>query len=104
LRRRSPPPASAVRRYATSVWSSLGGIAGIGIADQICDAMVLEGFSKQGRAGACMVCGPEGITDYRHGQSPARMKVIYAHPAGESKGWKRDGNDNGVSLAEVVRR
>jgi malate dehydrogenase (oxaloacetate-decarboxylating) len=28
----------------------------------------------------------------------------YARPAAESKGWKRDEDGNGVSLAEVVRR
>jgi malate dehydrogenase (oxaloacetate-decarboxylating) len=31
-------------------------------------------------------------------------QVTYARPAAESKGWNHDGNENGVSLAEVVRR
>jgi malate dehydrogenase (oxaloacetate-decarboxylating) len=31
-------------------------------------------------------------------------QVTYARPAAESKNWKHDGNGNGVSLAEVVRR
>ena len=31
-------------------------------------------------------------------------QVTYARPAAESKGWKRDGNGNGIGLAEVVRR
>jgi malate dehydrogenase (oxaloacetate-decarboxylating) len=32
------------------------------------------------------------------------FQVTYARPAAESRGWKHDGNGNGVSLAEVVRR
>src|SRR5216683_2211426 len=31
-------------------------------------------------------------------------QAAYARPAAESNAWKRDGNGNGVGLAEVVRR
>jgi len=47
----------------------------------------------------------------RHGLLTADMadrlrdyQVTYARPTAEGKGWKHDGNGNGVGLAEVVRR
>jgi malate dehydrogenase (oxaloacetate-decarboxylating) len=79
------------------------GTAGVGIADQMRDAMVGEGLSKadatrhfwcvdqQGLLTADMT----GLRDYQ---------AAYARPAAESKGWKHDGNENGIGLAEVVHR
>jgi malate dehydrogenase (oxaloacetate-decarboxylating) len=80
------------------------GTAGIGVADQIRDAMVREGLSKE-EASAHFWCVDE------HGLLFADMtdqlrdyQVTYARPAAESKGWRRDSNGIGISLAEVVRR
>ena len=81
------------------------GTAGIGIADQIRDAMVREGLSRRGCDQALLVRGPAGTADDRHGRSTARLSGRRTPgPAAESNGWKHDGDGNGVSLAEVVRR
>jgi malate dehydrogenase (oxaloacetate-decarboxylating) len=77
------------------------GTAGVGIADQIRDAMVREGLSKEDAASrfwcvdrqGLLTTEMAGLRDYQ---------VTYARPPAESKGWKRDGN--GIGLAEVVRR
>jgi len=80
------------------------GTAGVGIADQIRNAMVREGLSREDASGRFWCVDREGLlttgmTDQLHD-----FQVTYARPAAESKGWKHDGNGNGVSLAEVVRR
>ncbi|HEX4771203.1 MAG TPA: NAD-dependent malic enzyme [Bryobacteraceae bacterium] len=88
------------------------GTAGIGIADQVRDAMVHEGLSKQeatrrfwcvDRQGLLTVEGRGRLTtdttDRLH-----NFQTTYARPSAESKHWKHDGNGNGVGLAEVVRR
>ncbi|HXM40845.1 MAG TPA: NAD-dependent malic enzyme [Bryobacteraceae bacterium] len=80
------------------------GTAGIGVADQIRDAMVHEGISKT-EAGRRFWCvDRQGLlTTDMAGELP-EYQAMYARPAAESSGWKRDGNGNGVDLAEVVRR
>ena len=80
------------------------GTAGVGVADQIRDAMVREGSPKRMQPGASGAwtgrdCSPTGMADRLRD-----YQVAYARPAAESKGWKHDGDGNGVSLAEVVRR
>ena len=49
------------------------GTAGIGVADQIRDAMVREGLSERGCGQALLVRGPAGIAHRRHGRSTARL-------------------------------
>ena len=79
------------------------GTAGMGIADQIRDAMVREGLSKEDAASrfwcvdrrGLLIAGMTGLRDYQ---------TAYARPATESKAWKHDGDGAGVSLAEVVHR
>ena len=80
------------------------GTAGIGVADQIRDAMTQEGFSKE-QAIANFWCvdrqglltsDMSGLADY---QAP------YARPAAECKRWKREeAGAGGFGLAEVVSR
>jgi malate dehydrogenase (oxaloacetate-decarboxylating) len=79
------------------------GTAGIGIADQIRDAMVREGISKEDatrhfwcvdRQGLLTADMPD-LHDYQ---------ASYARPAVESSGWKHEGGGKGVGLAEVVSR
>ncbi len=77
------------------------GAAGIGIADQIRDAMTREGLSKEDAARriwcvdrqGLLTAGMPGLCDYQ---------ATYARPPAESVNWKHDGN--GLGLAEVVRR
>lgn len=80
------------------------GTAGIGIADQIRDAMVREGLSNQEAAGRFWCVDRQGLLTTDMADRLRDYQLTYARPAAESKGWKRDGNGNGVGLAEVVRR
>jgi malate dehydrogenase (oxaloacetate-decarboxylating) len=80
------------------------GTAGIGAADQICGAMVREGLSKEDAARRFWCVDQQGLLTTDMADSLREYQVSYARPAAESKGWKRDENGNGVSLAEVVRR
>lgn len=78
------------------------GTAGIGIADQIRDAMVCEGLSKEGAAARFWCVDRQGLlTGDMAGQLPGHQ-AAYARPAAECSGWHREGD--GISLAEVVRR
>jgi malate dehydrogenase (oxaloacetate-decarboxylating) len=80
------------------------GTAGIGIADQIRDAMVSGGLSRQDAAARFWCIDRQGLlTDDMAGQLHDHQ-VTYARPAAECSGWLREGNGGGVRLAEVVRR
>ena len=80
------------------------GTAGIGIADQIRDAMVREGLSKEDAVRRFWCVDRQGLLTAGMADSLRDYQVTYARPAAESKGWKHDGNGNGVTLAEVVRQ
>lgn len=80
------------------------GTAGIGIADQIRDAMIREGLSKDEAARRFWFVDRHGLLTTGQSDSLPDYQMTYARPAAESKGWKRDGDDNAISLAEVVRR
>jgi malate dehydrogenase (oxaloacetate-decarboxylating) len=80
------------------------GTAGIGIADQIRDAMVREGLSNQEAAGRFWCVDRQGLLTIDMADQLRDYQATYARPAAESKGWKYDGNGNGIGLAEVVRR
>jgi malate dehydrogenase (oxaloacetate-decarboxylating) len=80
------------------------GTAGIGIADQIRDAMMREGLSKEDAGRRFWCVDRQGLltadrADYLHDYQTA-----YARPALESSAWKHYSNGAGVGLAEVVRR
>ncbi len=80
------------------------GTAGVGVADQIRDAMLREGLSKEDAARRFWCVDRQGLlttdmTDQLHD-----YQVTYARPAAESRNWKHDGMGSGVGLAEVVRR
>ncbi len=77
------------------------GTAGIGIADQMRDAMVREGLSRDEASRRFWCVDQMGLittemADLRDHQAP------YARPAAESRGWRHEGG--GVRLAEVVSR
>lgn len=80
------------------------GTAGIGIADQIRDAMVREGLSNEDAVARFWCVDRQGLLTTGMADPLGDHQVAYARPAAESKGWEHDGNGNGVSLAEVVRR
>jgi malate dehydrogenase (oxaloacetate-decarboxylating) len=80
------------------------GTAGIGIADQIRDAMMGEGISKE-EATNCFWCvDQQGLLTSDMKRQLGDYQFAYARPAVESKDWKHEGKANTISLAEVVRR
>jgi malate dehydrogenase (oxaloacetate-decarboxylating) len=79
------------------------GTAGVGIADQICDAMVREGLSQREAARQFWFVDRQGLLTSDMAGQLRDHQVTYARPAAESKGWKRDMPAGGVGLTEVVR-
>jgi malate dehydrogenase (oxaloacetate-decarboxylating) len=79
------------------------GMAGIGIADQIRDAMVREGLPKKDAVGRFWCVDRPGLLTTDMAGQLRDYQETYARPPAESKRWKHDGNGH-VRLAEVVRR
>jgi len=80
------------------------GTAGVGVADQLRDAMVREGLSKEEAARRFWCVDRQGLLTADMDGQLHDYQAAYARPGAESHAWKRDGNGNGVDLAEVVRR
>jgi malate dehydrogenase (oxaloacetate-decarboxylating) len=79
------------------------GTAGIGIADQLSDAMVLEGMSPADAASRIWCLDRHGLlTEGMPGMSDFQRR--YARPPSDVEGWERDPGLGGIGLAEVVRR
>jgi malate dehydrogenase (oxaloacetate-decarboxylating) len=80
------------------------GTAGLGIADQIREAMMREGLSKDEATRRFWCVDLPGLLTDDMGERLRDYQVTYARPAAEVKGWKRDSAESGITLAEVVRR
>jgi len=80
------------------------GTAGVGVADQIRDAMVREGLSKEDAAKHFWCVDRQGLLTADMDGQLRDYQLTYARPASESKGWKHEGNGYGVSLVELMRR
>lgn len=79
------------------------GTAGIGIADQLRDAMVEDGASPEAATAQFWCVGRHGLlTDDR--DDLRDFQVPYARRADEVVDWAADAELGGVPLAEVVRR
>jgi len=78
------------------------GTAGIGVADQIRDAMIRDGLSSQDAVERFWLVDQPGLLTTALKDQLRDFQLMYARPALESKDWKR-GTD-GIRLAEVVRR
>ncbi len=78
------------------------GTAGMGIADQIRDAMVREGLSKQDAIRRFWCVDQAGLLTDDMGDRLSEHQTPYARPAAEVKRWTH--NDAAIGLAEVVRR
>ena len=80
------------------------GTAGLGIADQIRDAMMREGLSREQAAAQFWLVDADGLLtdDMREGLHD--YQAPYARPAAEVKRWKRSGPGQTIDLAEVVRQ
>jgi malate dehydrogenase (oxaloacetate-decarboxylating) len=91
----------ALRDHRVVVFGS--GTAGIGIADQLRDAMVADGLSHDEATRRFWCVGRHGLLaedriDLRDFQR------CYARPVTELEGWVHDEQLEGISLAEVVRQ
>ena len=78
------------------------GAAGIGIADQIRDAMIREGLSRGEAVGRLWCVDRQGLISSDMSDPLPAHSAAYARPAAQTKSWTRD--ERGVGLAEVVRR
>ena len=79
------------------------GTAGIGIADQICGAMVREGLSREDATARCWCVDRPGLITAELADQLHDYQMTYARPTAECNGWERE-NGNGIALGEVVRR
>ena len=79
------------------------GTAGVGVADQICDAMVREGISKEDATARFWLVDRQGLLTTDMTDQLRDYQLPYARPVAESENWKHGGL-NRVSLAEVVRQ
>jgi malate dehydrogenase (oxaloacetate-decarboxylating) len=80
------------------------GTAGIGVADQLCAAMVSEGLSKEEAVARVWCVDRKGLLTTGIADELFDYQLPYARPAVEQKSWKSNGDGNCISLAEVVRR
>jgi malate dehydrogenase (oxaloacetate-decarboxylating) len=79
------------------------GVAGIGIADRIRDAMVREGLSKQDAIARIWCVDRAGLLrEEMTGAEPDAYQAQYARPKAEAHAWLRYGAD--IGLAEVVHQ
>jgi malate dehydrogenase (oxaloacetate-decarboxylating) len=78
------------------------GTAGVGIADQICAAMVREGLSQEDAARRFWLVDVDGLLTDDMADRLRDYQVTYARPPAEVKGWKREAG--AIGLAEIVRQ
>ena len=79
------------------------GTAGVGVADQIRDAMVREGLSKEDATALFWLVDRQGLLTADMTGQLRDYQLTYARPVAESESWRRDVR-NRISLAEVVHR
>ncbi len=79
------------------------GTAGIGIADQLRDAMVRDGLPGAEATRRFWCIGRHGLCTTDMASSLRDFQLPYVRPADETRGWTQ-GESRGYGLAEVVRR
>ncbi len=89
-----------LRQHRVVIWGS--GTAGIGVCDQIRDAMVRDGLSPEDAVKRFWCVDRQGLLTAGMADQLHEFQTTYARPMAESKTWKRD--ENGIGLAEVVHR
>ncbi|MGW7524869.1 NAD-dependent malic enzyme [Streptomyces sp. NPDC054783] len=80
------------------------GTAGIGVADQLRDALVAEGLSPAEATARFWCVDRYGLLTADQGDKLRDFQQPYARPADEVDGWRRDDSLPGIPLDEVVRR
>jgi malate dehydrogenase (oxaloacetate-decarboxylating) len=78
------------------------GSAGIGVADQICDAIVREGVSRDNAERRFWCVDQQGLLTSDMNEEMRRYQRNYARPVAERMDWHDD--NVAIGLAEVVRR
>ncbi|MFG3204050.1 NAD-dependent malic enzyme [Streptomyces sp. NPDC048192] len=79
------------------------GTAGMGIADQLRDAMIAEGLSRQEATARFWAVDRHGLVTQDQ-EALRDFQAPYARSADEVADWQRDEEVGGYSLEEVVRR
>ncbi|MFJ9725629.1 NAD-dependent malic enzyme [Streptomyces sp. NPDC101209] len=79
------------------------GTAGIGVADQLRDAMAAQGLGREEATARFWAVDRHGLIT-RDQEGLRDVQLRYARSAEEVAGWPRDAQLGGVSLEEVVRR
>ncbi|MEU1274370.1 NAD-dependent malic enzyme [Streptomyces sp. NPDC005799] len=79
------------------------GTAGMGIADQLRDAMVAEGLRREEATARFWAVDRYGLIT-RDQEGLRDFQTPYARSADEVADWRRDDKVQGISLEEVVRR
>ena len=80
------------------------GTAGVGIADQMRDAMMREGLSADEATRRIWCVDRDGLLTSDMSSHLLDYQISYARPAGEGKTWQIDRHGHGAGLAEVVHR
>lgn len=80
------------------------GTAGIGVSDQLRDAMVCEGLSQAEATRRFWCVDRQGLLTDDKACGLRDHQSAYARPANESRGWTHGANGGGVGLHEVVHR
>ncbi|MFI2760151.1 NAD-dependent malic enzyme [Streptomyces echinatus] len=80
------------------------GTAGIGVADQLRDALIAEGLTGAEAVARFWCVDRYGLLTGDQGDQLRDVQRAYARPAGEVEGWRRDEDLPGIPLDEVVRR
>ncbi len=93
---------TALRKQRVVIFGA--GTAGVGVADQIRDEMVREGATHEEATSQFWCIDRQGLLTTEMRTPLHDFQLTYARPAAESKNWRRESADDGVSLAEVVRR
>lgn len=79
------------------------GTAGVGIADQLCEAMVRAGLPPEQARRRFWCVDRKGLLVDTMGQALRDFQRPYARPAEELSSWKSTGPDGQICLADVVR-
>lgn len=78
------------------------GTAGVGVADQLRDAMIREGLSKDEATKRFWLIDRQGLLIAFMAEPLRDFQESYARPAAECKNWKTEAG--GIRLSEVVHR
>jgi malate dehydrogenase (oxaloacetate-decarboxylating) len=90
-----------LREHRVVVFGS--GTAGIGVADQLCEAMTVEGLNGAEAARRIWCLDRHGLlVEDMPGMSEFQRR--HARPPADVEGWEHDKGLGGIGLAEVVRR